>query len=163
MKKTLAKLLIAGMVGITVGCSEMRKEYSDIKHEEGIVTEWKYTPEQGGGNGSPTIVNVGGNLGIGTGGIGMGAGGMTFSPGYSSDEYRVTIESKDKTYFEHGDKEVYKNLYNKLKKGQKVDVSYKEVYNAFYKDINKDGEKELVKKIKIDHKFVDANPKDSIK
>lgn len=162
MKKTLKTLLIIGMVGITVACSEMKKEYSDVKHEDGIVTEWKYTPEHSDMNTSPTMVKVGDNLGIGTRGIGMNAGGMTFSPGYFSDEYRVTIESKDKTYFEHGDKEIYKNLYNKLEKGQKVDVSYKEVYNAFYKDINKDGKKELVKKIKIGKEFVDANPKDTL-
>jgi hypothetical protein len=147
MKNKLAKLLLAGTMGLGIlGCSEYRTEYSDLLHEDAIVTYKSDASQHSTLNAYPTE---------GTGGVGIPmGGGISIIPGYQESGPEVIIESEDKTFVEHNP-----DLCNKLEQGQKVDVSYQEVYRAFYKDTNDDKEKELVKRKLIDYKFLDANPK----
>ena len=51
-----------------------------------------------------------------------------------------------------------KNLYNKFNQGDLADVSYREMYKSIYDDINKDGQKELLKRELDGYKFIDAQP-----
>jgi len=47
-----------------------------------------------------------------------------------------------------------------LKYGQKVNVTYEEIYRSTYKDVDGDGKKDLVSKVSAGYKFLDANPKE---
>jgi hypothetical protein len=157
MKKSLITLLLAGTIGL-LSCTEEKIEYSNILHENAVVTNKVYTPKHSEENFRPVLIPLGdGILGMNSkGGVGV-MNSTTFDSEKIPEEYGVIIKSQTKTFKEKGPGIKYKNLYNKLEKGQKVDVSYKEIYRAFYKDINKDGKKELVKKTLVDTEFLDAN------
>jgi len=138
MKKTLAILLLAGISGI-LGCVGTKIEYSKPKNIIGIVTKKEYFrwPDL---NLENNINSTGNN--------------SKFNNSNQNEEFRVFIKTDVKNYIIANE-----YLYNQLKRGQKVDVSYKEVYKIVYKDINKDGKKELVKKNLIDFKFLNAQSK----
>jgi hypothetical protein len=155
--KTLLTLLLAGTIGL-FGCG--KREYSEVMHEEGIVTNRTYAPKHEEEDLSPVIIPLGDSgLGLSAGGSVGIHGSVTIDSQEVPDKYDVTIKCKDKTFEERGS--VAEILYDKLKEGQKVDVTYKEVYRAFYKDTNNDGKKELVKRKLINYKFLDANPSEN--
>lgn len=156
-KKTLLTLLLAGTVGL-LGCG--KREYSERMHGDGIVKSMTYTPKHSHTSTNQVIIPLGdGPLGLSMGG-GVGIMGTTTDDTETTPEsYEVVIECENKTFKEIGS--VAEKVYDKLKEGQKVDVSYKEVYGAFYKDTNNDGEKELVKRKLVNYKFLDANPKEN--
>jgi hypothetical protein len=154
--KTLLTLALAGTIALS-SCG--KREYSEVKHEEGIVTEMNYIPAHIEESLSPVLIPIGDS------GLGMSAegdigirGSVTNHEEEVPDSYEVKIKTENKTFNlnNSGDAE---RVYNKLKPHQRVDVSYKEVYRAFYRDTNKDRKKELIKRKIIDYKFLDANAK----
>lgn len=50
-------------------------------------------------------------------------------------------------------------LWERMVKGQDVDVAYKEIYEATYKDLNNDGKRDLVERKLVKYDFLDAQPK----
>jgi hypothetical protein len=148
--KNLAKLLLLGTIGLGVlGCTKIKREYSEVMHEDGVVTDMNYTPGY--------INEWESNQTIQVGDIPVVVGTETHRV-WVPAKYRVKIEAENKKFRLGGSRA--EKVYNKLEENQKVDVSYQEVYRAFYKDIHNNNEKELVKRKLISYKFLDANPKE---
>ncbi|GEM_PF-5898678 len=152
-KKTLATLALLGTIGL-FGCG--KAEYYNFS-EQGIVCNTKYTPERKESSLNPVIIP------LGESGLGMTPTGEIGIRGMVADheeiipaEYEVTINT-DNHNFTVKD-EAGKSLYSKLEKGEKVIVDCQKKYLVKYRDLDKDGEKEAVKRKLIYVKLLDANP-----
>lgn len=145
-------LSIAAGIGLTLssltGCDskEVRKEYSGVLHEKGVVVATLYSKDH-----SQSDINMG---------ISM-SGDFTFTP------TTIRIPERWGVVFrcDHGNKspitspeDKYKALWNKLDEGMDVDIAFRELYRNTYEDTNNDGEKELISRELLDYDFLDANP-----
>lgn len=58
------------------------------------------------------------------------------------------------------DSEHHNSLWKRMKEGQNVDISYREIYRAQYgEDRNCDGKEDLIYRKLVDYDFIDAVPK----
>lgn len=126
MKLAIAVLAAA----LLAGCDSV--EYSQDMHERAVVQEVIYSP---GSHGSGT-------------GVGMSMSGnmvVTSTSVSLPKKYAVVFECVHGKFIVEGTDEKHRELWARLKAGQQVDVTYREVYRL------KDGARQL-----IDYKFLAA-------
>lgn len=97
-------------------------------------------------------MDFGGNVGIGIG------NGLQLSSVEVPERFGVAFKCKHGSFTSEGVDLRHKDLYNKFKEGDKVNISYKEIYRVTYKDKNNDGKKEVVERALIKLDFLDATP-----
>ncbi len=157
-QKTAPYFLTTGLtISTLVGCgdgTEIRDEESKIMHENAIVRDVAYCPPRHGEDSgmNPTFHTDGeGNPSIG------------LSPYHITVDlpavYAVIFECKHGKFISQGTDTRHKNLWEKLKENQEVDVTYMELYKSTYRDIDNDGKKDLVERRLVKYDFLDAQPK----
>jgi hypothetical protein len=128
--KTLQRLLLVGLSTLVLslpGCKEYKIEYSDVKHENAIVSLHEYFPEN-------TSIDFGfdGKMSINT----------------NPAEYN--IEFKGKIIFKLNNKQVF----DRFQLEDLVEVSYKEIHGKTY---GRDGKTRYLESDEIvGNEFVDA-------
>ncbi len=130
------------------GCKETKTELSDILHEDAIVSDVVYSPSRHGSDVSPTIDITG------DGGIGIAIVDVDIP-----EKYAIVFKCEHGKFIVEGTDIEHKALWERLEEGQKVDVTYKEIYKSVYDDVDGDGENDLVSKTLIKYDFLDAQPK----
>ena len=157
--RNFAAVFVCGIVLLvvllSVGCQEIKQEFSNTLHEEAVVVDAVYTPPTHDSQIGLTAVKVGpagmdfsGDFGIRVG------GGLQISD--------VTVPEKFAVVFkcQHGQFIITrKQVYEKFKdqKDKVVDVAYREVYRTTYE--TKDGKKRVVERVLVDYNFLDATLK----
>lgn len=156
MKKLILVLLMVCMMPFA-GCKKIVKEESGILHEDAIVLARIYTPSKHETNLEMTMMKSG-MLGIGySGEMGIRVGnGMQITESIVPEIYGILFQCQHGTFTSQGSDIRHKNLYDRLKEGQKVDITYKEIYKDTYDDTNDDGKKELISRVLVDMDFIDA-------
>ncbi len=152
--KTLNKILFGGLTLLgLVSCREYKTEYSDVKHENAIVSSKNYIPSKSkievGLILNPTILNP--NLTM-SGKLGYTFGGFTFAKKNSPAKYEIAFDGKIR--FELDDR----IMFDRFHSNDQADVSYRELYSLIYDDTNNDGTNELVQRFFMDAEFIDAQP-----
>jgi len=127
LKQTIKPLILAGLVGILSGCSGER-EYSEIKHEEAVVTNMET-------HSSYSSISIIGPV------ISVISGSTRYETNFNG---KVNFEINDEAIF------------NRFHMNDKVDVSFREVYSISYADLDKDGKKEVVKRELLKFEFLNA-------
>lgn len=137
MNKLLRLLGISAVaLAVIAGCKEYRTEYSEVKHENAIVTS-----KDPGGN------FIGFGASIGNPGLGMLMSDhkeITFD---GDIDFRVDLKNINR-----------QGLYDIFNVGDLADVTYRNRFLSAYNGLNKDGQKELIEKRFIEHEFIDAQP-----
>lgn len=155
--RNFVAVFVCGIVLLSTGCKEIKREFSDTLHEDAVIIETVYTPSRHNAELGLTLIKTGpGPIGMDFGGnfgIVLG-GGLQISS--------VTVPEKFAIVFkcQHGQfiitrKETYEKLKNH--KGKTVDVAYREVYRTTYD--TKDGEKQVVERVLVDYNFLTATLK----
>lgn len=126
-----------------IGCEETRQEESPTLFEDAVVTEVVYSPSRHGSGVGPTLDLTG------SGGIGIAITSVDIP-----EKFAVVFQCQHGKFIVER-----KELWERLKEGQKVTIAYKELYVSVYDDKNKDGQKELVSKKLVKLDFLDAHPK----
>jgi hypothetical protein len=128
--------LLAGLFGLAAlasACSkyDTRIEISDIMHETAFVSKLEYHHSTGDINAFPIYV-----------------------PG-SSEENNIWFEGIADFQLDN------KRIFNRFQQvGQPAIISYQEVYKVTYGDTDNDGKRDdLISKLLIEYKFLDAVPK----
>jgi hypothetical protein len=139
-RKAMPYVLAAGILTIA-GCKEYRTELSDVMHDEAVVTK-QYVPDD-------DQTGTGLALGVAMDNIpvGVALGSSMSSPA----KYIVHLHGK-KVSFQFDSK----SMYDSVNERENVRVNYREVYRNAFEDLNKDGNKELVGRMLVDYKFVNA-------
>ena len=153
-QKTLPYILAAGLaLGTLTGCRVTHTEVSDVLHEDAKVVQTIYSPSRHGSGVSPQINNL------------FSDDGPSFELEITSidmsEEYAVVFECQHGKFVSEGSDQRHKDLWSRLKEGQEVDVTYKEIYRTTYEeDKDGDGEKDLVERVLTGFDFLDAQPKE---
>lgn len=156
----LQRILFSGAISLPLifgGCDfirslpETRTEYSDILHEDAKVVDVVYTPSRHGSGVGPSF----GMTSEGDAAIGIAITSVSIP-----QKYAVVFKCQHGKFISEGEDKRHKDLWERLQEGQDVDVTYKEIYEATYIDINKDGKKELRERKLIKYDFLDAQPKE---
>ena len=134
--KPLRCFLATGLaLSLLTGCKEYRTELSDILHEDAKVVRMEHEDFH------------------------MRMVPMLFDDHLimrtETDPEENIIEFDGPVDFKVDDGEIY----NRFKKGDAADVSYRESYSLTFEDLNEDMIKEQTAKKFIGYKFVDAQPK----
>lgn|GEM_PF-1222149 len=163
--KTKKYFVATGLFALLVGCKDVQLEASAILHEDATVIAKIYTPSRHESELGMKAMNLAGE-GFGSismdygGNIGMGIGnGLQISEVDVPEKYGAVFRCQHGEFTSEGSDERHKTLYNKLKEGENVDVTYNEIYRATYDDVNKDGKKELTERVLVGYDFLDAQPK----
>ena len=154
----LKKAAGAGLLAITLaGCgdgTEIKEEESPILYEDATVADVVYSPPRHGEDSgvNPTVHMDGeGNLKVG------------LSPFHVKVDlppvYAIVFRCAHGKFISQGADQRHKSLWEKLKEGEEVTVSYKELYKSTYRDIDDDGKKDLVERKLSGYDFLDAQPK----
>lgn len=130
MNKLQRLLLVGALTFSLIGCKEYKREYSEIKHENAIVSLHKYVPER---------TNI--DLDFDDDGI---------SASIDTDPAEYNIEFKGKIIFKLNNKQVF----DRFQLEDLVDVSYREIHGKTY---GRDGKTRYLEKDEIvENEFVDA-------
>ncbi len=133
------------------------EEHSDVLHEDAKVVKKSYTPK----NLRPKVsTKVGGSGSIGIGGDGapgISVGGIVLGSELVSEKYEVVFKGQHRTLTVKGSNKKNKDLYERLKEGQEVNLFYREVYQLKYTKEN--GQKKILEKKVEGYEFIDAQPK----
>ena len=114
-----------------VGCnSKWERITSDTLHEDAIVLEKIFTPSRHETKMSPALID-GGMIGIGIHGGGFNCNGIVITNSTVPEIFGILFKCKHGTFTSQGSDERHKQLYMKLEKGDKVDVTYKEMFNIY--------------------------------
>ena len=144
-------LLALGLGISTIGCREIKKEYSDVLHEDGKVADVVYTPSRHGSGVSPQINDL------------LSDDGPTFGIQVTNidipEVYAVVFKCQHGKFIIEGTTKRYRDLWEKLSEDQEVDITFRELYKSVYEDIDKDGQRDLVSRTLIKYDFIDAQPK----
>ena len=150
----LKKAAGAGLLAITLaGCgdgTEIKEEESPILYEDATVADVVYSPPRHGeDSGTNMTVDFDGNIGI--------------SPYHVTVDlppvYAIVFRCAHGKFISQGTGQRHKSLWERLKEGEEVTVSYKELYKSTYRDIDDDGKKDLVERKLSGYDFLDAQPK----
>jgi hypothetical protein len=155
MKKIIASLgAVAALTLSNLGCQYETKECSDVLHEDATVIARIHTPAKHEKKTCLTAMNLGamgrdyeGNMGIRIG------SGLQISSSTIPERYGVLFQCEHGNFTTQGSEEKHKNLYERLKTNDLVDVTYKEVYNTI-----KDGTN-IISRVLNDYWFLDAQTK----
>ena len=133
----------------TIGCSsrEEKTELSDVLHEDALVVETVYTHSRHD-SGSSVGMDLDLNISFHTTSINI------------PEKYAVVFKCQHGKFIVEGTDAEHKRLWEKLVEGQKVDVTYREIYKTIYNDKDGDGKKDLVERILVNYDFLGAEPKE---
>jgi hypothetical protein len=134
MKKSLIVLALV----LLAGC--YRTERTGIMHEDASVEDTIFQPSQ---HGSGTAYDL------------TGKGGLSVTSVDIPEKYALIFKCQHGKFVIQGTGERYKALWKRLSKGQKVDVSYQEVYRVYKSDDGKQPGRVLEK-----YDFLDATVKE---
>ena len=146
MRKILLIFVIL-LISFVSGCEYNTSEIveSDILHEDAEVVDVVYVPSRHGSDISPTVTtDADGNLQV----------GITTVSVTIPEKYAVVFRCQHGKFIVEGTDQRHKDLWSKFTGGEKVDVSYKEVYKKYYHVVDK--ERSLIKTELIDYHFIDA-------
>lgn len=135
MKKIFFIVLVFSI--LFTGCIEVKRESSEILYEKATVADLVYTPSSHGSGISPTIDM---NLDL----------GISFTSVDVEERYAIVFQCQHGKFIIQNDQKQAKELWNRLKQGQEVTVSYKEEFETTYDD----GKPTARKLLKYD--FLDA-------
>lgn len=127
-------------------------EYSQVLYEDAVVSDVVYSPSRhGSGSGIGPTMDFDGNMGL----------AITSTNVRIPEKYAVVFECEHGKFISEGTDTRHKDLWNKLKEGMEVEVSYREKFQATYgKDNDGDGERDLVSRELVGYDFIDAVPKE---
>jgi hypothetical protein len=159
--RLLNLVLITGIASYTIGCSSWpytKRETSQDLHETAIVEDAFFMPSRHGSSSG-----LGYDL-TGEGGLSVHSGSVNLPEKYAvvfkCQHGKFIIEEEGKSAQEKNGKEIStRELWEKLSKGDTVDVTYREIYDVHYEDTNDDGKCEPVDSSFVDYDFIDANKK----
>lgn len=141
---------------LMVGCMKLEtRQEVEILHEDAIIENVIYVPSENGARIEPSFGGIG-PFGIGPHGTGIRKGGVQVTTDVTTpEEFTVVFRGQHTNLTVHD-----KGIYEKFKdaKGTLVVMSYQKVYAAKY-EIKDSGEKRLMKRWLMGHKFLDATPK----
>ena len=147
-------LFALGGLAFLAGCGdEVKEEFSPVLQEEAQVVDLVHTPSRH--DSSVMIIQVA---------TANGNGGVTINnmvvPIVNDvpEKYGLVFRCPHGKFITESTGEPHKSLYNNLTTGQKVNVTYHEIYRSTYKDTNNDGKKELVEKHLVKYDFRNAEP-----
>jgi hypothetical protein len=167
MKKVIFSLLAIELalfvILFTTGCSNTKRETSDVMHERAVIVTLIYSPSEHHTHLGTTMMDdfnnpLGGTDYNGDHGIKIGKiHGETVQISESNvpERYGVVFQCQHGTFTVEGSDTKHRVLYNKLYNNvhDTVDVLYKEIYLVTY---DKDDKTKVVKKVLDDLKFIDA-------
>lgn len=138
--KSLRGILFGGLMllGLT-GCKEFEIKYSDIKHEDAIVSYKNFTAPYTIGELKPVKTSSGQEI-------------LTPTRVDYPAKYEIAFDGKIR--FELDDRVMFDRFHS----NDQADVSYRELYSLIYDDTNNDGTNELIQKFFMDAEFIDAQP-----
>jgi hypothetical protein len=163
----VASLMLSFAMFYIPGCDEVKTEQSEVLHEEAEVANLIFTPSRHDihieeKSSFDTGIGVSDKASIGATDIygrkGVAVGDKVISSTDVPERYGVLFRCQHGTFVSEGPDVRHKTMWQTLKQGQKVDVLYKEIYRCTYSDQDKDGKKELVKRVLVDLDFLDARP-----
>lgn len=147
VKKFLFLLAVVGL--LSAGCEYTKKEYSSLLTEEAEVVDLVFTPSRhGSGSGVGPSINMEGHLGISFVSVRVDVP-EAFAIVFRCEHGKFIVQSN-----KHWEPQKVKQLWEELKDGQKVVVTYREIYENTYDANNKLLESHLIK-----YDFIDAEPK----
>ena len=146
MKKTLVTLFLAGTIGL-LGCMQVKTEYSESVNSIGTIIEKKYVEEQ--------YLNPIDNINP----------MKDLDPAFDLKKGRIATKQNEKFNVSIATEVGIftlnnKDFFNKVEVNSFVEVSYREKFRSAYKDIDKDGKKDLVEKISVGYDLLDAQPRE---
>jgi len=129
---------LATVAVVVAGCQKIVTEKSDILTEPATVADLVYMPSRHGSASGPTIGMTGGELSV----------GVAVTSVSIPEQYAVVFQCQHGKFVIQSKKA--KDLWNRLTVGQKVTVSYREIYKAVYED------KKLISRSLEKYDFLDA-------
>jgi hypothetical protein len=159
--KILRPIIALGLLAIA-GCKEVVREESQILHEDAMVVERIYSPSRHNTSVGLTAVKVGGGFGMDyRGNMGCRIGnGLQISSSTVPEKYGVMFKCQHGSFTSQGSDVRHKNLYQRLKTGELVDVTYKEIYRTTYEDVKGTKKHEVIERVLVDFDFLDAQPRE---
>lgn len=137
--KNLKRILGTGLMLLGLaGCKEFEMKYSNIKHENAIVSYKKFSAPYTIGELKPVKTSTGEVL-------------VVMPVDYPA-KYEIAFDGKIR--FELDDRVMFDRFHS----NDQADVSYRELYSLIYDDTNNDGTNELVQRFFMDAEFLDAQP-----
>jgi hypothetical protein len=160
INKILATLGLLGILTLS-GCDSYRSERSPVLHEDARVAAKIHSPSRHNTDIGFTAIKLGGSFGMDYGGnFGLRIGnGMQLSSTSIPEKYGILFECQHGNFTSQGSDERHKNLYNRLQTNDIVDVTYRELYEVHYSDVNNDGKQEVVERKMYAMDFLDAQVK----
>ena len=147
--------LISSIMLFSIGCREVKQEFSNILHEDATISDAVYTPSRHDSElgltafkTGPIGVDFGGNLGFRIG------SGLQISSVEVPEKFAIVFKCQHGQFI-IGRKEVYEKL--KDHKDKRVDVSYREIYRTVYD--TEGGEKKIIERALTDYDFINATLK----
>jgi hypothetical protein len=134
MKLLVPTLILSLVLLPLLGCIDYRTETSGVLHEPAKVVCLIYTPSRHDSSIGLSAINVAGDdddigLGLDWGGnLGVRYGSFQVSSSEVPEQWGVLFQCKHGQFTSQGADERHHSLYNKLRDGQLVDVTYKEIY-----------------------------------
>lgn len=125
MKRSPTPLVAVILCLLLAGC--WKREVTEIKTEQAMVRDVIYSPSQHGG-GVGVGMSMSGNMVVTSNSVSIPA------------KYAIVFECQHGKFIVEGTGDKHKELWRRLKVGQQVTVSYREVFR-----VHKDGRREFVK------------------
>lgn len=152
-KRYAILLSIVLLTVVLAGCDykdSVQKRSSELA-EPATVVDLVYTPSNHGSDVSPSVhMTEDGNLGL----------GLTFTEIHVPEKYAVVFQCQHGKFIIQDDQAKAKELWSRLKDGQKVTVRYNEVYEEVYAIQTtwwgKELYRELVARKLLKYHFIDA-------
>lgn len=146
MKRLVMLMSLLSVLAPISACTyqESKEEYSPNLTETATVVDLVYTPRRHG-SGDGVGLTTGGDL------------AFTSTSVTVPERYAVVFQCQHGKFIIENDQEQTKALWNRLKEGQEVTVTYREVYRLTY--MVKDGQRTPLHRELKDYDFINATPK----
>jgi hypothetical protein len=140
--KSLFLAVVVLFASLPIGCNKTISEQSKVMTESAVVDDLVFTPENHSMDIIPAVrVEADGNV----------RSTIDIMPRDIPERYAIVFECVHGKFIVQSDQEKTKALYKKLKKGQKVTVSYFELYETVVR-----GDKVVTPKHLVKYKFINA-------
>ncbi|MDQ2932854.1 MAG: hypothetical protein M3Q80_00545 [bacterium] len=137
----IKNLILALTVLCLLGCKKTTTVYSEVKKENATVVDLVYMPSNHGSGVGPTMsTTMNGDPQV----------GIAVTTVSIPEKYAVVFECQHGKFVIQSDQKQTKALYQKLRRDQKVEVAYREIY-----EIVKEKD-QVVSKEFIEYDFIDA-------
>jgi hypothetical protein len=154
------RFLLPLAILLFMACQIPTTEYSEILHENASVVAKIFTPSRHDVNLEQSAFNTGLHSQSWNGNTGTYIGhGLQITQNSVSEKFGILFRCQHGTFTSLGSDARHRALYEGLKEGQKVDVTYKEIYTAVYE--TKDGKRDMISRTLTGFDFLDAIPLES--